>query len=125
MSLQDIILQEYRELEGESIVEIIRKKLLGHHLGKRRAIKRKFLLSYCKYFEHGISDREMRRIYTSILPVAWCRKGIFVVDEPDEVDKIVQTIDRSIDKLGERKAMLLKHKKYLIEKKQGQMELDF
>lgn len=122
---------------GKSIVEVIREKMLSDFLGKRNAKRRRVLLSHCHYFDRGLSDREMRRIYNTILPVAWTsgedgRKGIYVVDDPDEVDKAIKTRkstiaahEKAIDNLKKYKKYLVQKKKDEQEKKRGQMEIPF
>ena len=117
------IQEHYKEQEGKSIIEIIKDKLLLDFLGKQNAKKRRILLSYATHFDKAITDRKLRRIYTKILPMAWCRRGIFVVDDPCEVDKIDETICRSIETLEERKSTLKTHKKFLIHRNAGQRGL--
>ena len=100
------------------ISDIIRNHLLSEYLGKGNAKNRIFLLTYCHYFEPGLKDREMRRIYNSILPMAWCRKGIYVVDDPEEIEKAIQTREstkeaheKAIVKLKEYKTFLIRRKR--------------
>jgi len=113
----------YEAQEGKSIIEIIKDKLLLDYMGRRNAKRRRILLSYAKRFDFAITDRKLRRIYTKLLPIAWCERGIFVVDDPEEVDRIISTLSKTIDTLEERKVMLRKHKQYLKFRNAGQGEL--
>jgi len=53
--------------------------------GKSRAIKRKNLLRFCRIFDGEISDREMRKIYSS-LNVCACNEGVFWPVRPREIE---------------------------------------
>ena len=123
MNQTNRILAHYKKQEGKSIIDIIRDRLLLDYMGKRNAKKRRVLLSYAKRFDWAITDRKLRRIYTKLLPMAWCERGIFVVDDPEEVDKIISTLNKTINTLEERKVMLRKHKQYLKYRNEGQGRL--
>lgn len=125
MNHTDPILAKYQEQKGKSIIEIIEDKLRSDHLGKRNAIKRRLLLAYCKYFDYAMTDRKLRRIYTKNLPIGFCRKGIYLIDDDDEVDKIDRILGKSIDTLKERRKMLKIHRRFLKSRKQGQLDLEF
>lgn len=118
MTLSEAILKKYRHLEGKSIVEIMGDKLKSDFLGKKSAKNRKILLSHCRYFDDTITDRKMREIYNANFPMAWCRKGIYMVDDIEELHKSKRTRKKTIDshqKFIDK--VLLPHIKYLKKKK--------
>ena len=114
------ILERYREQEGKSIVDIIKDKLLLDFLGKKNAKKRRVLLSHCHRFDQSIPDREMRRIYNKVLPMGWCKEGIYVVDEIEEVDKAIETRERTIRAHEKAIEMLKIHRVYLKRRKKDE-----
>lgn len=114
------ILEKYQEQQGKSIVDIIKDKLLLDFLGKKNAKKRRILLSFCHHFDRSLTDRDMRRIYNAILPIGWCSKGIYVVDELEEVDKAIKTRRATIKAHEEAIEMLRIHRAYLKRRKEDQ-----
>jgi len=59
-----------------NLSEIILEKIKADHQGKENACKRRYLLSYARYFDPDLTDRQLRNIYCQ-LPVATCNEGIF------------------------------------------------
>ena len=115
----------------KTITEIIREELLRNYLGKKNAKHRYRLLYYCHYFMPKLKDRRMRRIYSQLLPIHYTsdkeHPGIFVVDDPGEVQKAILTIGRTIETLEEKKRRFEDFEKFLIrrqlERASGQRRL--
>lgn len=123
------VVEVYTLLGYKSIIDIIKEKLLSDFLGKKNAKNRKIMLRYCRYFDRAITDRKMRMIYNAILPMGWCEKGIFVVDDLEEVNKAIRTRRRTVDahetaikKLEIHKTFLEKRKKLHERKKESEVE---
>ena len=98
------------------IADIIRTKLLSDFFGKRNAKPRRILKFYCRYFEPKISDRRIRIIYKKTIPVLWCNRGIYVSDDPLEVEEVIQTETKRKDSIEENIEILRQHKAYLIQR---------
>ena len=113
------------------IVDIMRTELLRNYPGKENAKLRSLLLTYCHYFEPGLTDRRMREIYSEILPIAYTtqkdKTGIYVVNSPEEVRKAVKTIEKTIETLEKKRDRFEAYKTYLIrrqrERGESQMNL--
>lgn len=112
---------------NNSIIDIIRNRLLEKFLGRKNAKNRALLLGYIHYFEPGLKDRTMRRIYNAILPIGHCKDGIYVIDDPKEVEKMQKVIAKVIQTYEYKYENLEILKKFLIqrekEKQSGQMQL--
>lgn len=103
---------------------IAREKLIREFKGKSNAKHRSFLLQYLRMFDPSITDREVRRLYNEILPIGWCERGIYVIDDLQEIDKMIEIrrkVIRSHEKYIEN---LIAYRKFLLDTKGGhQMRL--
>jgi len=96
------------------MADIIRTKLLSDFFGKENAKPRRILKFYCRNFDPKISDRRIRIIYKKTIPVLWCNRGIYVSDNPLEVDEVVRAETSRKDAIEENIEVLRQHKAYLI-----------
>jgi hypothetical protein len=110
-------------MSTNGIVDTIRTELLMNFLGKGKAKHRGILLSRCHYHTPKLKDRRMRLIYAKILPVGWCKKGIYVIDKIQEVEKMIKTETSRKNAIEEKILMLERHREFLRQRDMGQMDL--
>ena len=79
-----------------NLKQIILSKLRREHRGIENAIIRQELLSYCQYYDFGITDRELRKIVKTIPQVCNCEKGYFIPKNLDEVRYAVEYLKKKI-----------------------------
>ena len=70
-----------------NLSEIILEKIKRDHMGKENSCKRKYLLSFCRFYEPGMTDRQLRNIYCQ-LPVISSETGIFWPIRKEELDEL-------------------------------------
>lgn len=56
------------------------------HRGKENAVCRKALLKFCQILLGDVTDREMRKAYSS-LPIVTCEKGVFYPIRSEELEE--------------------------------------
>ena len=84
------------------ILKIIDYKLFLDYLGKDSAHHRLDLLLYCQAFFPDLSDRQMRKIYSEYFCIGHSSKGIYLADDPAEIDKMIAVMRKVIDTYWEK-----------------------
>jgi len=80
---------------------IIHAKIFRDHRGKENTIKRRDLLEYARQFDHDITDRQLRAIYSQ-LPVCVCEEGIFYPIRGQEIEDFKYYLLKKIAPMRER-----------------------
>jgi len=81
----------------DGILAKMEYKLFLDYLGKESAHHRLDLLNYCQDFFPDLSDRQMRRIYSEHFCIGHNGKGIYLADDPREIDKMIQLMRKKIE----------------------------
>lgn len=105
-----------------NLSEIILENIQRIHQGKENAIKRKDLLSYCRYFEPELTDRELRNIYCQ-LPLVSSNAGIFWPICGSELDEFEEYCRKKALPLFMRVKMVMEEHKDLRTGEYVQKEL--
>jgi hypothetical protein len=67
-------------------MDILRMRVMefmAYHRGKAKAAPRRYLHAYLKRFDPTLTDRKMRVGYEDV-PLASCRRGLFIPITPEE-----------------------------------------
>jgi len=97
-----------------SLSEIILEKIKADHQGKENSCKRRYLLSYARYFDPDLTDRQLRNIYCQ-LPVATCNEGIFWPIRKEELEGFQSYLKKKAIPLFNRYKMVAEHHQHLME----------
>lgn len=77
------------------IVQIMEYKLYLDFLGKDSAKNRLELLEHCQKFFPSLKDRDMRRIYGENFCIGYNKDGIYLADDPDEIDRMIGIMEKT------------------------------
>jgi len=77
-------------------------KLFLDYLGKGKAHHRLDLLIHCQDFFPDLSDRQMRKIYGEYFCIGHNRDGIYLADDPAEIDRMIAIMRKVIDTYQEK-----------------------
>ena len=88
--------------QQNGILKTIDYKLFLDYLGKENAHHRLDLLLYCQAFFPDLSDRQMRKIYSEYFCIGHSRKGIYLADNPAEIDRMIAVMRKVIDTYVEK-----------------------
>ena len=86
----------------DGILKKMDYKLFLDYLGKDRAHHRLDLLNHCQASFPGLSDRQMRKIYSEYFCIGHSRKGIYLADDPVEIDRMIAVMRKVIDTYVEK-----------------------
>lgn len=84
------------------ILKAIDYKLFLDYLGKESAHHRLDLLNHCQSFFPDLSDRQMRKIYGEYFCIGHSRKGIYLADDPTEIDGMIAVMRKVVDTYVEK-----------------------
>ena len=105
-----------------NLSEIILEKIKRDHRGKENSCKRRYLLSYARYFNPDLTDRQLRNIYCQ-LPVVSSNVGIFWPICSSELDEFEKYCRKKALPLFNRVKMVMEEHKDLRVGKYIQKEL--
>lgn len=97
-------------------------KLLMDYLGKDSAHHRLDLLNHCQDFFPDLSDRQMRKIYGENFCIGHSRDGIYLADDPAEIDRMIQLMRKKVETYVEKILRFEFQKERLIQMKAQQSE---
>jgi len=83
--------------EQDGILAKMEYKLFLDYLGKDSAHHRLDLLLHCREFFPELSDRHMRRIYSKHFCIGHNGKGIYLADDPAEIDKMIELMRKKVE----------------------------
>jgi len=109
----------------DGILKKMEWKLLMHYLGKENAHHRFDLLAHCKVHFPDLSDRQMRKIYSESFCIGHNRKGIYLIDDPQEIDKMIGLMRKKVDSYEEKMARFELQKQRLIKRREAEQLLLF
>ena len=81
----------------DGILKIMEYKLFLDYLGKDSAHHRLDLLLHCQDFFPDLSDRHMRKIYSEHFCIGHNGKGIYLIDDPQEIDKMIELMRKKVE----------------------------
>jgi len=81
----------------DGILAKMEYKLFLDYLGKDSAHHRLDLLNHCQTFFPDLSDRQMRKIYGENFCIGHNGKGIYLADDPTEIDKMIQLMRKKVE----------------------------
>lgn len=88
--------------QQNGILKTMDYKLFLDYLGKDSAHHRLDLLLYCQTFFPDLSDRQMRKIYGENFCIGHSSKGIYLADDPQEIDRMIAIMRKVIDTYREK-----------------------
>ena len=97
-----------------NLSEIILEKIKADHQGKENSCKRRYLLSYARYFDPDLTDRQLRNIYCQ-LPVISCNDGIFWPIRKEELGGFKSYLKSKAIPLFNRYKMVAKEHRNLMD----------
>lgn len=115
-----------RKSKYPGILKLMEMRLTEIFLGEGNAGNRQELLEYLQKFFPELEDRKMRQIYGDHFPIGHAGKrgkgGIFLIDDPDEIDRMVKLMRKKIDTYDFKIARFLDHKRKLIKLRSKEWE---
>lgn len=104
------------------ILKKMEYKLFLDYLGKESAHHRLDLLVHCQDFFPDLSDRQMRKIYGENFCIGHSRDGIYLADDPAEIDRMIAIMKKVIDTYREKILRFELQKERLIRMKMEEAE---
>lgn len=104
------------------ILKKMEYKLFLDYLGKESAHHRLDLLIHCQDFFPDLSDRQMRKIYSEYFCIGHSRKGIYLADDPAEIDRMIGIMRKVIDTYVEKILRFELQKERLVRMKMEEAE---
>ena len=81
----------------DGILAKMEYKLFLDYLGKDSAHHRLDLLNHCQTFFPELSDRQMRKIYGENFCIGHSRDGIYLADDPREIDRMIAVMRKVVN----------------------------
>ena len=106
----------------DGILKKMEYKLFLDYLGKESAHHRLDLLNHCQDFFSDLSDRQMRKIYGENFCIGHSRDGIYLADDPAEIDRMITIMRKVIDTYQEKILRFELQKERLIRMKMEEAE---
>ncbi len=84
------------------ILKKMEGKLFFDYLGKDKAHHRLDLLIHCRDFFPALSDRRMRKMYSEFFCIGHSSKGMYLADDPREIDRMIAVMRKVIETYHEK-----------------------